>query len=74
MYRVLKDVKSVLHVYSVNSTVISMAEKDSILKLCGYELLKGFRNIKSHDAYVEIPIFEKSQNLEELSKEVQKYL
>lgn len=74
IYRVLKDVESVLHIHSVNSTIISMVEKEDLIKLYGYEILKGFRNVKTHEVSIEVPIFENSQNMQELSEKVQNYL
>ncbi len=73
VYRVFPEVKSVLHVHSINSTLISrMAQED--IRLEGYELLKAFEGIKTHETSISVPVFENSQDMEELSKRIEKKL
>ncbi|WPM31428.1 methylthioribulose 1-phosphate dehydratase [Hydrogenobacter sp. T-2] len=73
VYRVFPEVKSVLHVHSINSTLISrMAQED--IRLEGYELLKAFEGIKTHETSISVPVLENSQDMEELSKRIEKKL
>ncbi len=73
VYRVFPEAKSVLHVHSINSTLISrMAQED--IRLEGYELLKAFEGIKTHETSISVPVFENSQDMEELSKRIEKKL
>lgn len=73
VYKTLPEVKSVLHVHSPNSTVISML-KNKQIRLEGYEILKAFSGINTHDTFIEVPIFENSQNMNELSELIKDYL
>ncbi len=73
VYRLFPQVKSVLHVHSMNSTLISRLTREDI-RLEGYELLKAFEGIKSHETIICVPVFENSQDMEELSKKIEKKL
>ena len=57
---------SVLHTHSVASTVISRMSGSSV-ELSGYELLKIFDGIETHDTSMQIPIYENDQNIEALA-------
>ncbi|MEJ5338283.1 MAG: methylthioribulose 1-phosphate dehydratase [Aquificaceae bacterium] len=70
VYRAFPEVNSVLHVHSVNSTLISRVSKGDVW-LEGYELLKAFDGIKTHETSLCVPVFENSQHMEELSKLVE---
>lgn len=61
----------VLHTHSSTATACSrlFATRTSIV-LEGYELLKAFPNVHSHDVRVEVPIIDNSQNMLELSQRV----
>ncbi len=67
VYRSLPEVNCVLHVHSVNSTLISRLAKSDI-KLEGYELLKAFDGIKTHEASLYVPVLENSQDMKGISK------
>lgn len=73
VYRVFPEVNSVLHVHSVNSTLISRLSKDRV-ELEGYELLKAFDGIKTHETRLYVPVFENSQNMQELSSLIENKL
>ncbi len=65
LYKAYPWAKCVLHVHSLNSTVISRVfEKEVVLE--NYELLKAFEGINTHQAFLRIPIFDNSQNMYEL--------
>jgi methylthioribulose-1-phosphate dehydratase len=65
----------ILHTHSVWSTILSdrHAQKKS-LAIRGYEMLKGFEGVKSHEHQEWIPIFENSQDIPALAKEVEALL
>ncbi len=71
VYKSFPDVNAVFHVHTLNSTLISRFLKDKVL-LKDYELLKAFDGIDTHEAILEIPIFENMQDMEKLSKIIQK--
>ncbi len=73
VYRVFPQVNSVLHVHSMNSTLISRLTQEDI-RLEGYELLKAFDGIKTHETIISVPVFENCQDMEELSKKIEKRL
>ncbi|MCS6997811.1 MAG: methylthioribulose 1-phosphate dehydratase [Aquificaceae bacterium] len=73
VYRNFPRVMSVLHVHSVNSTLISRLAKED-LKLENYELLKAFEGIKTHDTSIKVPVFENAQDMKTLSRLVEKRL
>ncbi len=65
----------VLHTHSVWSTILSdrHAAKKS-LAIRGYEMLKGLEGVKTHEHQEWIPIFENSQDILALAKEVEALL
>ncbi len=73
VYRLFPEVMSVLHIHSINSTLISRLSQDYV-KLENYELLKAFDGIKTHEASLLVPVFENSQDMESLSQRVEKKL
>jgi methylthioribulose-1-phosphate dehydratase len=73
IYRHFPEVASVLHVHSVNATLISRRRKGSLL-LEGYELLKAFRGIDTHETCVSVPIFPNDQDIPRLARAVEAYL
>lgn len=73
LYRRFPSVGAVLHCHSPSATVLSRRRQGSIL-LQGYELLKAFDGIDSHDVSLEIPVFENTQDIPALAGEVDAYL
>lgn len=73
IYRNFSEVECVLHVHSVNSTLLSRLV-DGYVKLENYELLKAFDHIKTHETCTEVPVFENSQDIKELSQRVEQSL
>lgn len=71
LYRDRSECGAVLHGHSVVSTLLSQvrADQDAIL-LSGYELLKAFAGIRSHDANVEVPVIANSQDVDGLAAQV----
>ncbi|TAG04794.1 MAG: methylthioribulose 1-phosphate dehydratase [Cytophagia bacterium] len=64
----------VLHTHSKSSTIYSLIhQKDKVVKITGFELLKGIRNVGSHEAEIKIPIFQNSQDMKQLVREITAY-
>ncbi|MEZ0361676.1 MAG: methylthioribulose 1-phosphate dehydratase, partial [Hydrogenobacter sp.] len=73
IYSAVPSAFCIMHVHSPNATVISRIAK-GVINLDGYELLKAFDGIDTHDTKVSIPIFENSQDMPTLAREVESYL
>jgi len=65
----------VLHTHSVAGTVLSrvLAGQDAI-RLAGYELLKVFPAIATHDAEVALPLVDNSQDMAAMAEELRPIL
>jgi len=68
------SIGAVLHTHSLNSTLISLLTNNNILQLEGYELLKAFSGISTHEDAIALPIFENTQDIASLAEEVIDYL
>lgn len=72
MFRVDGAIGAVLHTHSVCTTVLSLELEDaSALELTAYEMLKAFPGVDSHTAHVSLPIFDNSQDVPLLAREVE---
>ncbi len=69
VYARFADAGAVLHGHSVAGTVLSRAAGASIT-LAGYELLKAFPGLATHDATVELPVFDNDQDIAALQAAV----
>lgn len=69
IYRRFAEAGAVLHGHSVANTVLSRAAGDS-LELAGYELLKAFPGLATHDARVILPVFDNDQDIARLQAAV----
>jgi len=66
-----KGVGSVLHVHSVWNTLASLKFlSKGYLELGGFEFMKAFEGIDTHECSVRIPVFENSQDMNDLSRKV----
>ena len=72
LYRHDPAIAAVLHTHSPASTVLSR-RRDSI-RLEGYELLKIFEGIQTHEIAVEVPVFENDQDIARLSHVVDTHM
>ena len=71
IYRLYPQVNAVLHVHSVPAVALTRhLPGASEVVLQGYEMLKAFPGITSHEITVGIPIFENSQDIAALAREV----
>ncbi|MGB3428813.1 MAG: methylthioribulose 1-phosphate dehydratase [Burkholderiaceae bacterium] len=67
LYRHKPSIRAVLHTHSPNQTVAGrvLAHEGSI-RFEGYELLKAFAGVGTHEASVELPVFANTQDMEAL--------
>lgn len=64
IYRLRPDAGAVLHTHSLAQTLLSMRQvRDGHIELAGYELLKAFHGIKTHDTAVRLPVVPNSQDM-----------
>lgn len=75
IYRMCKNVGSVLHTHSVWGTILSdFFYADGAIEIEGYEMLKGLSGIKTHEHREVVPIIENSQDYIALSHVVDNVL
>jgi len=73
IYRLYPQAGAVLHVHTVNATVLSRVEKMAELHLSGYEMQKSLRGQTSHLDTLQIAIFDNDQDIDALAKRIEKY-
>lgn len=73
IYQRHPKVGSVLHPHSQGAVLLSLLEKH-VVELEGYELLKAFEGIETHDTALRIPIFPNDQNMARLSQEIDTWM
>jgi methylthioribulose-1-phosphate dehydratase len=66
-------VGSVLHTHSIWSTLLSEQNRDGLL-IEGYEMLKGLAGVSTHEHRELVKIFDNTQDIPALARDVQKYL
>jgi len=68
LYQLYPQVRAILHAHSVISVTLTRLQpgKDT-LPLEGYEMLKAFPGITTHETRVDIPVFDNSQDITRLS-------
>ena len=69
VYRRFPGAGAVLHGHSLANTVLIRAAGAAVV-LAGYELLKAFPGLATHDSAVEVPVFDNDQDIERLQAEV----
>jgi methylthioribulose-1-phosphate dehydratase len=72
LYQREPAVGAVLHTHSVRATVLTMElpAVDTLI-LRGYELLKAFNGVTTHDTELRIPVFDNTQDMVLLSQQVE---
>jgi methylthioribulose-1-phosphate dehydratase len=71
LYRLFPGARAVVHTHSVAAVVVSrLIGRQPWLKLAGYELLKAFPGVETHDFVAHIPVFDNSQDLTALADTV----
>lgn len=73
IYRRFPYVGGVLHTHSVAATVISQVA-GGWLTLQGYELLKIFEGIDTHETHIRVPIFPNDQDMLRLADKVDAWI
>ncbi|ONG52935.1 methylthioribulose-1-phosphate dehydratase [Pseudoroseomonas deserti] len=70
IYRRFPEIGASLHGHSIANTVLSRRAGDEIT-LAGYELLKAFPGLATHDASVAVPVFDNDQDIARLQRAVE---
>lgn len=71
LYQLFPEMKCIVHSHSIYSVLHSAVNQDSV-SFEGYEVLKGFEGIKTHEVQVELPIFDNDQDMLRFSNELEK--
>ncbi len=71
------SVGAVLHTHSSWGTILSKdnlpaGDTVGVLRIAGYEMLKGLDGITTHDTHEDVPIFANTQDMRELSARIRK--
>ena len=65
------SVGAVLHTHSVWATLLSGADlARGSVRIEGYEMLKGLEGVRTHETFVEVPVFANTQDMTELAGRV----
>ena len=73
LYRRARAIGAVLHTHSHNQTVAGRAlAREGRVVFAGYELLKAFAGVASHDATVALPVFPNTQQVALLAEQVER--
>ena len=65
------EIGSVLHTHSVWGTLLSeYFFAEGVVQVAGYEMLKGLAGISTHDTRIKLKVFENTQDIPALSREV----
>ncbi|WP_226569077.1 methylthioribulose 1-phosphate dehydratase [Mangrovibacter yixingensis] len=70
IYRLFPEAQAVLHVHTVNATVLSRLVKGNRLTLQGYEMQKSLRGQSSHLDALQIPVFDNDQDISALAQRI----
>lgn len=73
VYRLFPEANVVLHVHTVNATVLSRIEKGPTLNISGYEMQKTLTGQQSHLNTVPIAIFDNDQDIDALAKRIEQH-
>lgn len=74
VYKRDPKIGAVLHTHSAHATLLSQLVRDSALRLQGWELLKAFEGITTHEASVAVPVFDNTQDIARLARDVDRWL
>lgn len=65
------EVQAILHTHSVANTVFSWVHRgEEAVSIAGFELLKGIAGITTHEATLQLPIFDNSQDMPALKVQI----
>ena len=72
LYKLCPDVNAVLHTHSIACSVLTRVLADEqALVLEGYEMLKAYNGVKTHNTSISLPIFDNTQDMVVLSARVE---
>lgn len=71
LYRLAPEIGAVLHAHSVPNTVLSLIEPGERLEINGFEMQKSLQGQKSHLSPTTIEIFDNTQDMVALAREVE---
>jgi len=72
MYRLSPAIGAVAHVHAQPAVLASLAlAQEGRVRIKGLELLKAFNGIKTHDAHLDVPVFDNDQDMEALAGRVE---
>lgn len=74
IYRLQPDAGAVVHLHTVNATVLSRTELSNSLTLQGYEMQKTLSEQNSHLDNVSIAIFDNDQDIAALAEHIARYM
>lgn len=75
IYQQYPTAHAVVHTHSIHATVLSkLYEHTDGITLEGFEILKAFCDIKTHETAVFVPLFENSQDIPTLCKSIEGFL
>lgn len=73
MYKIFPNVNAILHGHPRASVTYSLLNPADHIVLSGYELLKIYPGVKTHEASVTIPVFDNSQDMVALQLEIDRF-
>lgn len=73
IYQHMPEVNVILHHHSAYATLLSQLAGNT-LTLSGYEVLKVFPDVDTHETSVIMPVFENSQDIPALAGRVEEYM
>lgn len=73
VYRLFPEANVVLHVHTVNATVLSRIEKGPALNISSYEMQKTLTGQQTHLNTVPIAIFDNDQDIDALAKRIEQH-
>jgi methylthioribulose-1-phosphate dehydratase len=73
IYHRFPEANAVLHPHSVTATLLSRNHPDELV-LEGYEMLKAFPGIATHQSRIVIPVFDNDQDIGRLARRVDEWM
>lgn len=74
LYRRDAKIGAVLHTHAPSATLLSQLVRDSALRLEGWELLKAFEGVTTHETSLTVPVFDNTQDIARLARDVDRWL
>ena len=73
IYRLFPEANAVLHVHTVNATVLSRLVKEAELNISVFEMQKSLTGQTTHLDTVAIPVFDNDQDIDALASRIARY-